>query len=267
VKELAAGDVAALLLEPVNGQEIRQLAPEFAAAAQEGCGKYGTLLIVDEVFTGIGRTGRMFACEHFGIRPDAVLISKALSGGYVPLGAVLVRDDLHRRFAKEAGAGLLSSTFAHNDFGLAVGLSALRILEQEDLVSKAERSGQALVEGIRTLQRRYDMIADVRGWGLLVGVEFRPPSALHTRLSGRFVASRGLLAHMAAMQLLSRYHVIASTSGRNNILRFHPPLTIQEKDIERVLQAMDGLMQDVHRFPDGISRFLLNQLIRTARTQ
>jgi len=263
--ELAAGDVAALFVEPINGQVLQPLSAEFVAAAHRSCREQGTLIVSDEVFLGVGRTGRFFGGEHVGLEPDAIVLSKALSGGYVPVAAMLLREDVHQRFHGEPGAALLGSTFGYNDFGLAAALATLQVIDEEDLLARAEREGRRLVDGLRDLQKRYDMIADVRGFGLLVAIELRSPDSLLRRFSGRALARRGLLAHMAAMHLLAKYHVVASTSGRNNILRFHPPLTIAGEDIDRLLTAVEGLLHDLYRFPDGISRFLLGQLLRTAR--
>jgi ornithine--oxo-acid transaminase len=266
-RELSTGDVAALIVEPIHGLEVRALSPEFISTAQELCKQHDTVLVADEVFLGLGRTGKMFACEHLGLDPDAMAISKALSGGYMPVGALLMRDSLHKRFFAQPGAVLHLSTFGHNDLGLAASLATLSIIEDEGLLANAQRQGARLMAGLRSLQQRYDLIADVRGWGLLVAVELQAPSSLHRRLSGRFLGRRGLLSHMVAMQLLGKYKIICPTSGRNNILRFHPPLTISAAEIDRLLDAMEAALQDIYRFPDGISRFLLGQLLRMARNR
>ncbi|HYP14990.1 MAG TPA: aminotransferase class III-fold pyridoxal phosphate-dependent enzyme, partial [Bryobacteraceae bacterium] len=266
-RELAAGDVAALVVEPIHGIEVKPLSPEFVSTAQRLCRKHDTVLIADEVFAGIGRTGKMYSCEHIGMQPDVIVISKALSGGYMPVGAILMRDDLHERFFKEPGAVLHISTFGHNDIGLAAALSTLQIFEEDNILAQAEKQGRKIVEGLRELQKKYDTIADVRGYGLLIAIEFQAPSKLHARVSGRFLAKRGLLSHMAAMQLLAKYKVICPTSGRNNILRLHPPLIINDSEVNRLLESLEAVLKDIYSFPDGISRFLLGQILRMARSR
>ena len=178
-----------------------------------------------------------------------------------------MRDEPHARFFSEPSAVLHLSTFGHNDLGLAAALATLQIIEQEDLLQQAIRQGRKIIDGVGLLQKKYDMIADVRGWGLLIAIEFRAPSALHSRISGRLLAKRGLLSHMAAIQLLSKYSIICPTSGRNNTLRLHPPLTITDSEVNRLLESIEAVLQDISRFPDGISRFLLGQLLRMARNR
>ena len=264
-RELSVGDVAALVVEPIHGVEVRPLSDEFIAVAKEYCHRHGSLFIADEVFVGLGRTGKMFASDFLDLVPDAIAISKALSGGYMPVGALLMRENLYDQFFEQPGAVIHLSTFGNNDLGLAAALRTIQIIEEENLLENTQRQGRRLVQGLRRLQERYDIIADVRGIGLLVAVEFKAPGALHGRLSGRFLAKRGLLSHMVAIQLLRRHRIICPTSGRNNTLRFHPPLTISEPEIDQVLESLEMVLQDIYRFPDGITRFLTGHAVGMAR--
>lgn len=264
---LAARDVAALILEPIQGATVRPLARSYLHAARDLCSQAGTVLIADEVLTGVARTGRFTACEHAGIAPDMLLLSKALSGGCVPVGALLVRSDLHARAYDRPGAFVHGSTFGENDFGMAAALATIEAVDEEGLAANAARQGAALMDGLRALQPRYDMIADVRGEGLLIGIELAAPRALTRRLSGAVLQRRGLLGHLVALQLLVRHRIIASTGARNNVLRFHPPLTVTDADVRAVLEALDAVLADTYRFPDGIGRFILAQVFESARAR
>jgi acetylornithine/succinyldiaminopimelate/putrescine aminotransferase len=264
-QELARGDVAGLILEPIQGFDVLALDREFLAGAERLCREHGTTLIVDEVFVGLGRTGRLFACEHFNLKPDMMILSKALSGGVMPIGALMMSETIHEQMFRRAGEVVHSSTFGLNDFGMAAGLATLQALEAEDLVVNAALQGRRLMEGLLQLKARYDMLADVRGWGLLIGLELRAPRSLTSRFSGKLLEKRGLLGHMMVMQLLAKHRVMSTNLGRNNMFRLTPPLTIGEDDVVYLLQAIESVLQDAYRFPDGISRFLLSQLLGMAR--
>ena len=266
-QELGREDVAALVFEPVQGATAKPLSAQYLRTARDLCTRYGTVLIADEVLTGLGRTGRFLACEHSGIVPDMLLLSKALSGGCVPVGALMVREDLHAKAYSHQGAFVHGSTFGENDFGMAAALATLDALESGDLIANARQQGNALLEGLRGLQKRFEMIADVRGEGLLIGIEFSSPRAWGSRLTGAVLRRRGLLGHLMLLQLLIKHHVIASTAARNNVLRFHPPLTLSSADVATILTAFESVLEDTYRFPDGIGRFILSRVLDAGRTR
>jgi len=262
--ELARNDVAALIVEPIQGATLRSLSAGYLRGAVDLCHRHGAVFIADEILSGVGRTGAFLACGHAGIVPDMVLLSKALSGGCVPVGALLVRSELHARAYDSMSAFVHGSTFGENDFGLAAALTILQLLDEEDLIGNAARQGARLLDGLKTLGERFDMIAEVRGSGLLVGVELTAPRSWGTRISGAMLQRRGLLGHLMMMQLLTKHRILASTGARNNVLRFHPPLTIADADITHVLTSFESILQDTYRFPDGIGRFLVAQALRLA---
>lgn len=264
-RELAKGDVAALIIEPLQGLTVRTLSPAFLDGAQRLCRERGALLIVDEVFTGFGRTGSFFACEQLGIAPDLLVLSKAMGGGFIPIGALVLRTELHARLFGAGGSFVHGSTFEHNDYGLITALATLQVIEDEGLVARSARLGDRLIAGLQTLAGRFDVIADVRGLGLLVGVELRAPRALRLRLSGSLLEKRGFLGHLLMMRLLEKHHIIATAVSRNNLLRFTPPLTVTEEEIETLLVALEQVLTDVYRFPDGFSRFFLGRLLGMVR--
>src|SRR5436190_3278520 len=233
--ELARNDVAALIVEPIQGASVRSLSATYLHSALNRCHKHGAVLIADEILTGVGRTGAFLAFDHAGIAPDMVLLSKALSGGCVPIGALLVRSELHARAYDSMSAFVHGSTFGENDFGLAAALTTLQILDEEGLITNAARQGARLIDGLKGLAERYDMIAEVRGAGLLIGIELTAPRTWGMRISGAILQRRGLLGHLMMMQLLTKHRILASTGARNNVLRLHPPLTISEADVTHVL--------------------------------
>jgi ornithine--oxo-acid transaminase len=174
-KELERGDVAAFVVEPVQGKGVNIPAPDYLRTAQELCRAAGALLCCDEVQTGLGRTGRFLALEHWGLDPDIVCLSKALSGGLVPIGAVLVsRAAFDRVFDGMERAVRHGSTFGGNDLAAAAALATLGVLDREGLVERSARMGELLLELTRPLVDRYDVVSDVRGLGLMWAIEFDP---------------------------------------------------------------------------------------------
>src|SRR5213596_2890002 len=176
--ELRSEDVALFLVEPVQGHGVH-LAPDgYLAAAQELCRRYGTLFAVDEVQTGLGRTGKLFAYEHWNLEPDLVTVAKSLSGGYVPVGALLmsqrVYDGVFDSLEHSVSHG---STFAPNDLAMAAGLATLRELDDAQLVDRAARLGELLLERTRELAAAHDVVRDVRGLGLMWAMEFGEPES------------------------------------------------------------------------------------------
>src|SRR5271163_5338844 len=177
-QELARGDVAAFVVEPVQGKGVN-LPPEgYLAGAQALCRGAGTLFICDEVQTGVGRTGRFLALEHSQLEPDMICLAKALSGGLVPIGAVLVsRGAFERVFDGMERAVRHGSTFGGNDLAAAAGLATLRVIEQEGLIEHARRMGELLLELTVPLIERHEAVSDVRGLGLMWGIEFAAPQS------------------------------------------------------------------------------------------
>ena len=194
-RELAAGDVAAFLVEPVQGKGVNLPAPGYLAGAQERCRAAGALFVCDEVQTGLGRTGRFLALEHWGVEPDMICLSKALSGGMVPIGAVLVSRPVMDAVFDSMERGVRhGSTFGGNDLAAAAALATLRVLDDEGLVARTERLGELLLDLTAPLVERYEVVREVRGLGLMWAIELGPPSGRTGALGlghGRERASRG----------------------------------------------------------------------------
>src|SRR4051812_33251653 len=175
-RELQREDVALFLVEPVQGKGVNLPPPGYLEAAQEVCRRFGTLFCVDEVQTGFGRTGKLFAFEHWGLEPDLVPVSKSLSGGYVPVGALLMSKWVHEQvFDSMENAFSHGSTFAPNELGMAAGLATLRELDEQGLVERSAHLGARLLELTAPLVERYEVVRDVRALGLMWANEFAEP--------------------------------------------------------------------------------------------
>ncbi len=265
-KELAQGDVAGFIIEPIQGLEVRPLDQAYVQRAQHLCRQYETAFIVDEVFTGFGRTGCLFATEHFNVEPDLLVVAKALGAGYVPVGGVIIRNDLYNKVFDRPGIFVHGSSFEFNDYAMAAGLATLKVLDQENLVENARKNGELLAQGLEELKERYDMIDEVRGKGLLLGIQLKAPESLRLRASGRLMEKRGLLGHMLMVQLLAKHQIITAAVSRTNILRLTPPLLIDKSQIHYFLESLSSVLKDAYRFPDGIGRFAAAQFLRSLRT-
>src|SRR4029079_11733057 len=172
-RELRAGDVAAFVVEPIQGKGVF-VAPEgYLAAAAEMCHQRGALLAIDEVQTGLGRTGTFFAFEQPNVEPDLVTVANALSGGYVPVGAVIAKSAVVEAvFDKMDRAVVHSSTFGQNVLAMTAGLATLHTIDSESIVQRAATTGEALITGLQAVAQRHEVVHEVRGRGLMIGIEF-----------------------------------------------------------------------------------------------
>ncbi len=229
-------DVAAFIVEPVQGEGGINVPPEgYLSAVRQLCSRYGTLMIADEVQAGLGRTGKMFAVNHEDVTPDVLLLGKTLGGGVMPLSAVLTTD---RIFAAANCATprspLQTPTFGANARACAAGLAALEVLQSERLPERAAETGAYLLDRLRELKQRHPVIAEVRGKGLMLGIEFaRPSRGLHRLLNGVF-------AGLAIMELHVQHRVMtAFTLNNPNVLRLEPALNVERADVDYAVDALD----------------------------
>jgi acetylornithine/succinyldiaminopimelate/putrescine aminotransferase len=250
-RELRRGDVAALIVEPVQGKGVHEAPPGYLRAAQELLHKRGALLIADEVQTGLGRTGDFYAYQHEeGVEPDLVCVAKALSGGYVPVSATLGKDWIFKKVYSSMDRVVVhSASFGANAQAMAAGLAVLAVLEDEDVVGNARRTGALLKTRLAALTDRYEMLREVRGRGLMIGIEFGRPASLALR--GRWTmlqtARRGLFAQMVVVPLLQRHRILTQVSGdRLEVIKLIPPLIIGEADVDRFVTAFTDVMDEAH---------------------
>ena len=244
--ELSRGDVAGFIVEPIQGKGVSLPPAAYLPGAQALCRAAGTLFICDEVQTGIGRTGRFLALEHWELAPDMICLSKALSGGFVPIGAVLVsREAFDRVFDRMKRAGRHGSTFGSNDLAAAVGLATLRVLDREDLVARAARMGELLLELTRPLVDRYEIVRDVRGMGLMWAIELGPPEGHGVRSVWRAIESAqpGVFSQLVTVPLFHDHKVLCQVTGPHmNIIKGLPALVIEEQEIRRFAAALEDVV-------------------------
>ena len=208
-------DTAFVILEPIQGESGINVAPDgFLQEVRKVCDEKGILLIFDEIQAGLGRTGRLWACDHWNTAPDILCLAKGIAGG-VPMGATLVRPDILASMSK----GEHSSTFGGNPLSCAAGIATLQALTQDGLIENAENMGKLFREGLEKLKEKHSIIREIRGKGLMIGVELK-------------FEVKDILMNLMKEGILMLY------SGRN-ILRILPPLVISKEDITKVLQTLD----------------------------
>jgi ornithine--oxo-acid transaminase len=256
--ELRREDVALFLVEPVQGKGINLPPDGYLAGAQELCRRYGTLFGVDEVMTGLGRTGRMFAFQHWGLEPDLVTLAKTLSGGYVPSGALLMARSVHEAvFDSMSHAMSHGSTFAPNELAMAAGLATLHELREQRLVEQSARLGERLLELTRPLDE-FEVVRDVRGVGLAWAIEFGEPQG--GRMTYRMIerAQRGLFAQLVIVPLFTKHRILTQVAGHEMaVIRILPPLVVTDEDVEAFADALRATVKDAQRMPRSLTRFAL----------
>ena len=268
-RELAVGDVAAFLVEPVQGKGVVIPPPDYLAEAQELCRRHGTIFCVDEVQTGLGRTGRLLALEHWGLEPDMILVSKALSGGYVPVGAILSsRDVFDRVFDSMERSVAHGSTFGQNDLAAAAALATLSEIDDAGLVERARTLGDRLLERTRPLVERHEVVADVRGLGLMWAIELGPPSGGAGRRIWDSVERRqpGLAAQLLVVPLFRDHRILTQVAGHHmNVVKALPPLAIAEEEIDRFVDAVDQAVGRFESLGRSMARLTLGMAWRGLR--
>ncbi len=211
-------DTAFVILEPIQGESGINVAPDgFLQDVRKLCDEKGILLIFDEIQAGLGRTGRLWACDHWNTVPDIMCLAKGIAGG-VPMGATLVRPEILAAMSK----GEHSSTFGGNPLSCAAGIAALKALTEDGLIQNSEKMGKIFRDGLEKLKEKHAIIREVRGKGLMIGVELK-------------FEVKNVLMNLMEEGVLMLY------SGRN-ILRILPPLVITEEDIAKVLQVLDRVL-------------------------
>jgi len=224
------GDVGAVIAETVRSTSLIP-PPDYWRRVREACDRHGALLILDEIPHGLGRTGKMFTCEHFGVEPDMLVIGKGLGGGIFPLAALIAREDLD---VAERGA-LGHYTHEKNPVACAAALAAIEYIEQERLVENAQVVGEHALNRLRATMERYEMIGEVRGLGLLMGVELVKDRA--TREPAREEAEQVMYA------ALSKGLSFKTTMG--NIITLTPPLTITKAEMDRAIDILEGCLREL----------------------
>ena len=257
-RELARGDVAAFIVEPVQGKGVNLPPDGYLAGAQQACREHDSLFVCDEVQTGLGRTGRFFALEHWGLDPDMICVAKALSGGFVPIGGVLVSAAVRAKVFDGMERGVRhGSTFGTNDMAAAAGLATLAVIEREQLVARAAALGGLLLELTRPLVERYEIVRDVRGLGLMWAIELGTPARLRRRAVWQLVerAQTGLAAQLIVVPLFQRHQIFCQVAGhRMNVVKALPALVVDEAEIRRFAAALEDVVARADRMGGAVGR-------------
>ena len=257
--ELRREDVARLPRRAGAGEGRPPAARGYLEGAQELCRRYGTLFCVDEVQTGFGRTGKLFAFEHWGLEPDLVPVAKSLSGGYVPVGALLMSKWVHERvFDSMENAFSHGSTFAPNELAMAAGLATLRELDEQGLVERSAQLGERLLELTAPLVDRHEVVRDVRGLGLMWAIEFgEPESRTRTyRLVERL--QHGLFAQLVVVPLFREHRILIQVAGHGiPVIKGLPPLTSPTTTSSGFAEALEATIAKAQRLPRAMAGFAL----------
>ncbi len=255
-KELKKKDVNAFVVEPIQGKGVYLPQDDYLPEVQRLCRKYGALFVLDEVQTGMGRTGKFLALEHWSLEPDLVILSKSLSGGQIPVSAVIGRKSIFSKVFNQLDRCVVhSTTFGQNALAMAAGLAVLRVLEEEKLTENAETMGNLLLDELSQRKGRFDLLKEVRGKGLMIGVEFGPPKSLKLRIGWELLhrADAGLFSQAIIMPLLDKHRVLTQVAGHNmDIVKLAPALSVTEKDIRDFMKAFDDVMTSCHKFPGPV---------------
>jgi ornithine--oxo-acid transaminase len=247
-RELKGKQFAAFIVEPIQSEAgVRVPDADYLRNAESLCRRYGTLFVLDEVQTGMYRTGTLLAAHQFGVEPDMVVLAKALSGGLVPVGAVLMSDEVCESvYSSLPRAFVHTSTFGENSLAMRAGLATLEVLERERLGERAIESGKYLREQLTAALREFEMVKDVRGLGLLMGIEFQAPQQLRLRIPYQAFGAihGGMFGQILVMRLFRDFGFLTQVCGNNfMVLKVAPPLVVEEAQMDAFIAAVGSVME------------------------
>jgi len=255
-KALSSREVAAFIVEPIQGKGVNVPGDDFLPGAAALCRKYGTIFIADEIQTGIGRTGKFLAVEHWNVEPDMVLLAKALSGGHVPIGALLTRKSIFDKIFNQMDRAVVhGSTFAKNDLAMAAGIATLDVIRNEKLIEASARRGAELKMALTRMVPGYELMKEVRGKGLMIGVEFGPPKSLKLKASWNLLetANKGLFCQLITVPLFKDHKILTQVAGHGlHTIKLLPPLTVTEEDCGWIEKSFDDVIAASHKVPGAI---------------
>lgn len=266
-RELSRGDVAAFIVEPIQGKGVNVPADGYLKAVRDLCTKHGTLFILDEIQAGMGRTGRWWAAEHFGMcgptsnfaaspdawAPDIMVIAKALSGGYIPTSALLTTRTIHSKvFSSMNNCSRIQNTFSMNDLSMVAGLASIHVIRHERLIENARDVGEHLMRGLKALADKYELVKDVRGRGLMVAIEFARPRSFLLAQAWDLLhkLDPSLFCQSMILPLMSDHKILAQVAGhRLDVIKLIPTLVFSKQDADDVIRALDICIANCHKFP------------------
>lgn len=246
--------MAAFIVEPIQGKGVNIPPVGYLKQAQELCHKYGTLFIVDEIQSGMGRTGKFLALEHDGeVDPDIVILSKSLSGGYVPVGAVITRKWIYNKvFSSMDRSVVHSSTFGQGSLAMVAGLATLDYIDEHKLMNNASNMGNLLGEQLTELKASYEFIKDIRWRGLMLAIEFGNPKSLQLKAAWTLAhkLNKSLFPQAVTIPLLQDHGVLTQVAGHHiDVIKLIPPLIIEKTDVEHFISSFKLVMDSLHKFP------------------
>jgi ornithine--oxo-acid transaminase len=250
---LAANDVAGFIVEPVQGKTCEVVAPDYLREAQRLCKAAGTVLILDEVQCGLGRTGKWFCYHHFdGVEPDILCVAKALSGGYVPVGAVVARPEIMNCvFSSMERCVVHSNTYGQNDMAMAAALASLHVIEDEKLVENAAAMGDYVMSRLKAVGEKCPFVSDVRGKGLMFAIDFARPKSgflLQQKWDALHKMNFAVFGQTVIVPLLQEHRILSQVAGyHTEVIKFLPPMTVTREDMDWFLSAMEEVLENTAR--------------------
>lgn len=255
-KALNNKDVAAFFVEPIQGKGVNLPDDNYLPEVERLCKKYGTLFVADEIQTGIGRTGKFWAIDHWQAKPDMILMAKALSGGFIPVGGVAmtskIMDSVFNRMDRAVVHG---STFSKNNMAMAAGLATMEVLRNENLVENSAKVGADIIDTLNASAGRYEFLKEARGKGLMIAVEFQSPKSLSLKAAWTMLeaANKGLFSQMITIPLFKEHRILSQVAGHGmNVVKLLPPLNLTQKDRDWIVNSLDKTIADTHQVTGSI---------------
>ena len=249
-------NVDAFIVEPIQGKGVNLPDDNYLPEVERLCKKYGTLFVADEVQTGIGRTGKFWAIDHWNVKPDMICMAKALSGGFVPVGGVAITEKvMDSVFNRMDRAVVHGSTFGKNNMAMAAGLATLQVMEDEKLVENSLAVGTDIISSLNVLSGQYEFLKEARGKGMMIAVEFNSPKSLKLKAAWAMLeaANKGLFCQMVTIPLFKEHHILTQVAGHGmNVIKLLPPLNLTQKDRDHIVNSFDKAIADTHQIPGSI---------------
>jgi ornithine--oxo-acid transaminase len=231
---LSSNDVAAFIVEPIQGKGVNIPHDNYLSEVERLCKKYGSLFVADEVQTGLGRTGKFWAVDHWKVNPDMICMAKALSGGFVPVGAVAITNKIMESVYNRMDRAVVhGSTFAKNNLAMAAGLATLQVIRDEKLVENSLAVGTDIINSLDSLSKKYEFLKEARGKGMMIAIEFHEPKSLLLKAAWAMLeaANKGLFCQMITIPLFKEHHILTQVAGHGmNVVKLLPPLNLTAKD-------------------------------------
>jgi ornithine--oxo-acid transaminase len=250
-RELKTKRFAAFIVEPVQSEAgVCVPGPDYLRTAESLCRRYGTLFVLDEVQTGMYRTGSFLAANHFGVEPDMVVLAKAMSGGLVPCGAVLMSDAVCASvYSSLPRAFVHTSTFSENSLAMRAALATLEVLEAHELGQRSIEAGKYLQAQLTEALRDFEMVKGVRGLGLLMGIEFQAPHQLRLRIPYQAFGAihPAMFGQIVVMRLFRDFGFLTQICGNNfMVLKVAPPLVVTDAQLDAFVPAIRDVVELAH---------------------